>query len=326
MRAPTSRRFRNGFAVILVPIGIVWLLVAIVGLIAASPDRPWGEPLAVGGLVGVAITIAIALVRSPTVTQPSVDPAVPRVLEEHTRLLTQIHEHTMLSDGSKRLIYRSKELGLLRSAIDEDIQQGDYNAALTLCTTMAEEFGFREEAERFRESIETIRRDRYDEQIRDATHQFDDALARRDWDAAHQEAARIRRLFPDAPIVIQLETRVLEAREEQKQALIDRFLQAANHGEVESAMALLRQLDRYLNKADAERLQEVANGVVTRHRENLGVQFNIAVRDRNWSEAVRIGNDIIKEFPNSKMADEVRSMLDVLQTKATQAAVAASNS
>ncbi len=303
--------------------GLLWLVLGGIGLFFAGPDRPWAAPLATGGIIGVAVTVAAALVRG-ALPAPRVNPAAPnKVLEEHTRLLTQIHEHTMLSDGSKRLIYRSKELQLLRNAIDEDIQQGDYDAALILCTTMAENFGFREEAERYREHINTIRRDRYDEQVREAMHHFDDALAHRDWNAAHQEASRIRRLFPESAVVGELDTRITAARDEQKQALTDRFLQAANHGEVESAMELLRQLDRDLTKPEAERLQEVAHGVVTRHRENLGVQFNITVRDKNWAEAVRIGNDIIAEFPKSKMADEVRSMLDVLQTRATQAAVAA---
>ena len=292
-------------------------------LASLSPERPWAGPLGGACLVGAFVALASWPILLTMSRPRRGDDRVHRLLDEQLRLLTQIHEHTMLSESSKRVLYRPKELHLLRGAIEEDIGRGDYNAALTLCRTMAEEFGFREEAEKFRETIEAARRDRFDEQVRDALATLDESLARRDWAAAYAEAARMRRLFPEAGVVEELEGRIASAREEHKRHLRGRFLAAAEHGEVENAMALLRELDRYLTKSEAQQLQEVASGVVARHRENLSVQFNIAVRDRNWSEAVKAGNDIMREFPNSKMADEVRSMLDVLRTRATQAALQA---
>src|SRR5690606_17316198 len=100
--------------------------------------------------------------------------------DEQTALLRQIHEHTLLSDKAKRLVYRSKELQLLRSAIEADIGQGDYDAALTLCTEMAEDFGFREEAEGFRQTIEHVRREAYEGQLHEAMHALDERLQARD--------------------------------------------------------------------------------------------------------------------------------------------------
>jgi hypothetical protein len=111
-------------------------------------------------------------------------------------------------------------------------------------------------------------------------------------------------------------------RDDHKRELETRFLEAANRDDVEGAMALLKELDRYLGPEEAERLAEVAQGVVAGHRENLGVQFKLAVNDHRWAEAARTGEAIIEEFPNTKMADEVRSMIDVLRTRATQSAVA----
>jgi hypothetical protein len=49
---------------------------------------------------------------------------------------------------------------------------------------------------------------------------------------------------------------------------------------------------------------------------NLGVQFKLAVHDKEWTQAVRVGEQIIREFPNTKMSDEVRSMLDLLRERA----------
>jgi hypothetical protein len=55
----------------------------------------------------------------------------------------------------------------------------------------------------------------------------------------------------------------------------------------------------------------------------LGVQFKQAVADHRWSEAAQAGEVIMAEYPNTKMADEVRSMIDVLRVRASQAAVMA---
>ena len=91
---------------------------------------------------------------------------------------------------------------------------------------------------------------------------------------------------------------------------------------VETAMDLLKQLDLYLGRDEAGRLTEVAKGVIMQHRENLGAAFRIAVNDHLWSEAARLGETIIAEFPNTQMAAEVRSMIDVLRTRGGQPAVA----
>jgi len=306
-----------------------------VGVTEASPLEgavapAWAVPLAIVG--GVAAVVSLALLPLALAVQglagavgaPRGNDRGSEILRDQTRLLQQIHEHTMLSDRSKRLIYRPKELQLLRSAIEDDIAQADYDAAVTLCNEMAEDFGFREEAEEYRARIETARREERDTQVSEAILHLDEALEHREWPRARNEAARIRRLFPDAEIVETLDRRIDDARAQHKHELEQRFLAAADHGDVENAMLLLRQLDHYLNPDEAARLREVAHGVVSRHRENLGVQFKLAVNDHRWTEAVRVGEEIIAEFPNTKMAGEVRSMLDVLRTRASQAAVAAS--
>ena len=56
--------------------------------------------------------------------------------------------------------------------------------------------------------------------------------------------------------------------------------------------------------------------MIGKQRDNLGVQFKLAIHDKEWTEAVRVGEGIIKEFPNSRMADEVRELLDLLRERA----------
>lgn len=242
-----------------------------------------------------------------------------------TMLLTEIHQHTMLSDAAKRVLYRDRELQLLRTALERDIAEGQYNAGLTLCDDMANLFGNREEAETFRSRIIQARQSHYEAEVRAAMDHFQDLTQRRDWAGAHREAARMRRLYPDSHYVHELDQRILAARDEHKHELQDRFLEVARREDVEQAMELLRQLDRYLTPDEAGNLRELAQGVITKHRENLGVQFKLAVNDHRWAEAAGIGQQIVEEFPNSKMAGEVRTMLDTIRTRATHAAVAGSS-
>lgn len=151
--------------------GVIWTYVALAILLgccaaqaATTPQTEWSPMLALLGAVGLAVLLGtlpllIVMLRRPAVSDGD-GSRLPRLIEDQNRLLAQINEHTMLSEGSKRLIYRTKELQLLRSAIEDDMARGDHDAALTLCNTMAEQFGFREEAEGFRETIEHARRAR----------------------------------------------------------------------------------------------------------------------------------------------------------------------
>ena len=81
-------------------------------------------------------------------------------------------------------------------------------------------------------------------------------------------------------------------------------------------MELLKELDKYLTEQEAEPFRETARGVIGKKRDNLGVQFKIAVHDREWVRAMRVGEQIIQEFPNTKMCDEVRGMIDLLRERA----------
>jgi hypothetical protein len=229
----------------------------------------------------------------------------------------------MLSDIAKRVLFRDQELDLLRRAIEEDISHGDYNAGLTLCDDMANLFGRREEAEAFRTRILQAGHAAYEARVRQALDQFDQILAARDWAGAHREAASIRRMYPGHELVEQLDQRILVARDDHKNELESHFLDAANRDDVEQAMSLLKELDRYLTREEAGRLAQAAQRVVSKHRDNLSVQFKLAVNEHRWSEAAQVGDVIVTEYPNTKMADEVRSMIDVLRVRASQAAVVA---
>ncbi len=238
---------------------------------------------------------------------------------EMIRLLRSINERLLLSDTAKRIAYREQDRAALRRAINDDISKGDYEAALAMVEEMAGQYGYREEGEQFRRQILEAREADIQGKIESASEHLDELMKHERWEEAIREASAVARTYPDAPRAAELPKKVRAAFERYKQDMERRFLEAAQQDDVDTAMELLKTLDQYLTESEAGQFREVARGVITKKRENLGVQFKLAVQDREWDRAISVGEDIISDFPNSKMADEVRSMLDTLRERAALA-------
>lgn len=237
-------------------------------------------------------------------------------LDRIEKAVREMNEQAGLSDDARRVLNRGRERDLLRKAIEEDIAAEDWDAAMVLVKELAERFGYRADAEQFRTRIETSRFRVVDKRVVEAVEGLDRMITQLRWDEARMEAERITRLYPDSSRVEGLRHRVEAARARYKGDLERRFLVAAEHERIDEAMDLLVQLDNYLTEPEAEPYRELARGVIGKARENLGVQFKMAVQDRAWDRAAELGERIIEDFPNTRMADEIRGMIDSLRERA----------
>lgn len=227
----------------------------------------------------------------------------------------QMAQQATLSDDARRVLNRQREREMLNATIEQDIASGNFDGALVLINELAEHFGYRADAEEFRSRIDQIRRASVEAEVTDAITGLDAIIAERRWDDAHAEAGRIRRLFPSSPRSERLDDRVREAHDGFKKELERDFLVATQAGDLEKSISLLRQLDAYLSPREAEPLRELARGVIGKARDNLGASFKLAVQDRRWSEAAALGEQIIQQFPNSRMAAEVRDVIDGVRAR-----------
>ncbi len=84
----------------------------------------------------------------------------------------------------------------------------------------------------------------------------------------------------------------------------------------------LRELDTYLTPTEGLALKESASSVFRTKLHNLGVQFALAVTEKKWAGALEAGQQIVRDFPNSRMSHEIRSKMDILQARARQTAKA----
>jgi len=231
-------------------------------------------------------------------------------------LMHSVNERLLLSETAKRIAYRHEDIDLLRSTIKLDIEKKDFDAALVLVNEIGTTYGHKEEAEEYREQIIAARTAEMEQKVEIALAKLDEMLAAHKFEEATKEAHKIHRLYGESPQVHGVQRRVTHAREQYKHDLEREFLEAAKVDNVDRAVDLLKELDKYLTEQEAEPFRETARGVIGKKRENLGVQFKIAVHDKEWLRSVSVGEQIIREFPNSRMADEVRGMLDLLRERA----------
>ncbi|MFN3167601.1 MAG: hypothetical protein ACE37H_11105 [Phycisphaeraceae bacterium] len=265
--------------------------------------------LAVGG----AVMMIIGAVRWAVYGRDSVGAPWTK---NQVKLLHSINERLLLSETAKRIAYRHEDIDLLRTTIKTDIDKKDFDAALVLVNEIGTTYGHKEEAEDYREQIIAARTKEMEQKVERALAKLDEVLAKHDFDAATKEALKIQRLYAESPHARDVQRKVAHAREQYKHDLEREFLEAAKVDNVDRAIDLLKELDKYLTEQEAEPFRETARGVIGKKRENLGVQFKIAVHDKEWLRSVAVGEQIIREFPNTRMADEVRGMLDLLRERA----------
>ncbi|BAM05123.1 hypothetical protein [Phycisphaera mikurensis] len=230
-------------------------------------------------------------------------------------LLKQISERMLVSETAKRVAYRVEDIRLLRETIEADLARKDFDAAMVLLELMSETYGRLEEAEKFRERIEAARDKEIQVRVGHEVSRLDAMLERDELDRAAMQAARIKRLFPTVQSVAHIDTMVAAAKGRHKHELEREFRAAAAREDTPRAMKLLEQIDREFSHEEGLRIQDVAREVIGKQRENLRVQFEMAVHDQEWGHALTVGEEIIRDFPNTKMADEVRDRLELLRER-----------
>lgn len=290
-------------------------------MVAVGVDQS-SDPLLTAGALGLIIVAATApiahglRVRAPQ-QKSSTDGDLRVQVGELREAIDRLSEGAVLSDDARRVLNRKRERELLRAAIEEDITAEDWDAAMVLVKELAERFGYRADAEEFRNRIETVRFRTDDRRVEAAVENLDRLITQLRWGEAQQEAERLIRLYPDSARIDGLRHRVVGSQQRYKHELERRFLLAAEQDQVDDALELLRELDAYLTETEAEPYREVARGVIGKARENLGVQFKLAVHDRAWDRAAVVGERVLSEFPNTQMAAEIRDMMDELRERAS---------
>jgi hypothetical protein len=277
-------------------------------------------------LVAVAVTWPIAAAlgsRAGASGGAASDGAWTAKVDQLATVLNRISDQQLLSDRAKHIAYRDKERDALRRAIQEDIARKDWDGAMKLADDIEREFGYKAEADRLRAEI----RVKCDECAR---KELDEGLAAVDkhtraeqWNNALREAETMLAKFPDNERVRNLPQEIETRRQGHKRQLLESWHEAVARHDVDGSIEILKQLDTYLTPKEAEALQETARGIFREKLNSLGKQFAVSVQEHRWHDALGVGDQIVRDFPNTRIAQEVREKMDVLRKRATEPAHAA---
>jgi len=221
-----------------------------------------------------------------------------------------------MSEKAKSLLYREKEIETFRETINHELMRQDFAAAEALIDQIDKNIGYGEEAHRLRAMVAKSREATIEERLEAAINRIEKLVGSFDWARALRETKRLTTLFPEDARVGKLAQAIHAARNRRKRDLLQAYGDAARKNDVERSIELLKELDGYLTPPEGAALAESARGVFKARLSNLGVQFAIHVADERWSEAVAAGEQIMREFPNSRMANEVREKMDALRARA----------
>ena len=243
-----------------------------------------------------------------------------RLLSGQTQLeavLTQISESLLLSEAIKSVAFRDKDRAVLQDAVRQDIRREQWESASLLTDELEKRFG-RREAEKLRQEMSDFRNRTIQDKIDGAIEHINSLWMIHHYEEAEQEVQSLLKMHPDNSTVQALEGQTDQRRQEHKAALLARWDEALQANDIDQGVELLKLLDNHLTPTEAAALQESARGVFRAKLHQMGVQFSLFVAQKKWSQALALGRSIIEEFPNSRMAEEVRSKLDVLVQRAQE--------
>ncbi len=234
-------------------------------------------------------------------------------MEKISAELTQINHITRVSETAKSIVFRDADTQSLRGAVFDKLQQQDFDAADQLIAQIAERPEYEELAEQLRAQA-----DHY----HDATdHERSDQIAAHiekllddcHWARASVQIEGLIHMHPESERAKALRQALLDRKQDRKRVLLAAWDDAVTRQETDRSLDILRELDFYLTPNEGLALQEAARDAFRTKLHNLGVQFGIAVAEKQWVGALEIGEQIISDFPNSKMCGEIRGKLTVLQ-------------
>ena len=239
--------------------------------------------------------------------------AVADALEKISSGLTQINHSTRVSETVKAIAFRDADRQSLREAVFDKLQQQEFDAAQEIIDEIANRSEYSDLAEKLRAQVEQYHTATDQERINQAIAHIERLLDNCNWARASAQIEGLIKAYPDSEKAKSMRHILHDKKQSRKKILLAAWDDAVQQQETDRSLEILKELDLYLTPNEGLALQEAARDIFRTKLHNLGVQFSIAVTEKQWTGAFNIGQQIIKDFPNSRMSEEIRGKLDVLE-------------
>lgn len=233
-------------------------------------------------------------------------------LEAISTELAQINHSTRVSETAKAIAFRDVDRQSLREAVFDKLQQQDFGAANEIIAEIAERPEYRDLAAQLRTQCDRYHDATDQERVNQIIAHIEKLLDDYQWGRASAQIEGLIKTHPMSEKAKAMRQVLFDRKQNRKRVLLAAWDDAIQAQETDRSLEILKELDSYLTPNEALALQEAARDVFRTKLHNLGVQFSIAVTEKQWTKALDVGQKIIHNFPNSKMSEEIRGKLDVL--------------
>ncbi len=236
-------------------------------------------------------------------------------LERNRAILTNINQSSRLSETARAIAFRDVDRQSLREAVFDKLQQQDFKSTYEMIDEIAQTAAYEKLAVQLRTEAEQYQSATTQERINQVIAHTEKLFEDHQWAKASTLIERLIRAEPDSEKAKAMRQKLVDKKGERKKVLLNAWDDAVKRQATDRSLEILRELDMYLTPNEGLALQEAAKDVFRTKLHNLGVQFSLDISEKQWQKAFQTGNQIIRNFPNSKMAEEIRERIDILKQK-----------
>jgi hypothetical protein len=238
------------------------------------------------------------------------------MLSRQNNLLAQVAQAARLSDTAKEIVFHDTEQIELGEAVLTKLHQHDFDASIALIDSLAKQPKYTEMASRLKRTAEKYRSATEEGRVNQIISHIENLFDQKLWIQAAAQTDNLIKTFPYSEKAKTMPVRLRERKDRQKRELLAAWDLAVREKNTDRSLEILKELDLYLTPNEALALRESASSVFRTKLHNLGVDFSFAVTEQDWKKAYETGRIIVQDFPNSRMAAEIRSRMDILAERA----------
>lgn len=238
------------------------------------------------------------------------------MLSRQNNLLIQVSQASRLSDTAKEIVFRDSEQMELAEAALTKLHQHDFEMCESMIKAMANHPKYKELADRLQRMNEKYRSATEEGRVNQIVSYIEELFDKKQWIPAAAQIENLIKMFPYSEKAKMMPIQLQERKDRQKRELLAEWDLAVRNKNTDRGLEILKELDLYLTPTEALALQESARTVFKDKLHNLGVDFSVSIAEKDWKKALETGRDIMQNFPNSRMAAEIRGKMDILLERA----------
>jgi hypothetical protein len=303
--------------------GIVAVLVGAAVLAVFTGITAEWFTIAAGSVVLVLLVVGISMFAGAVEVLRDTGAKIDKIAEtaeKNRSILSELDQHARLSEAAKGVAFRDDDAQVLRDSVLDKLHQQDFDATGKMIDRICALAGYGQLADQLRAEAAAYRDATEQERINQVAERIERLFEGFRWAKASSEIERLIAAYPNSDKAGALRRELFDRKQHRKNELLKLWDDAVKRQDTDRSLEILRALDLYLTPNEGLALQEAARDVFRNKLHNLGVQFSLAVSEKRWAEAVETGAVIVRDFPNSRMAEEIREKWDILNRKVRQPA------